>query len=58
VADHIGPESCAAARKGGVEELTGNARPCIQPRKNLFLRDADAVINSPRLAGFDRHTGE
>ncbi len=36
VATHIGPESCGAARKGGVEALTGErAGRVIQPRKNL-----------------------
>jgi len=35
-ATHIGPESCGAARKGGVEALTGErAGPGIQPRKKL-----------------------
>ena len=36
VATHIGPESCGAAREGGVEALTrGMCGPGIQPRKNI-----------------------
>ena len=36
VATHIGPESCGAAREGGVEALTRErAGPGIQPRKTL-----------------------
>jgi hypothetical protein len=35
-ATHIGPESCGAARKGGVEALTGGrCGPGIEPRKNF-----------------------
>jgi hypothetical protein len=42
LATHIGPESCGAARKGGVEALTGErtGRVCSRVRP---LRDADAV---------------
>jgi hypothetical protein len=36
LATHIGPESCGAARKGGVEALTGErAGRVFQPRKTL-----------------------
>ena len=37
VATHIGPESCGAARKGGVEALTirGTCGPGVQPSKTL-----------------------
>jgi hypothetical protein len=36
VATHIGPESCGATRKGGVEALTGErAGRVFQPRKKL-----------------------
>ena len=33
VAIHIGPESCAGAREGIHEALTGVHRPAIEPRK-------------------------
>ena len=47
LATHIGPESCGAAREGGVEALTGEcAGRVIQPRN--LLRDADAVGESGR----------
>jgi hypothetical protein len=43
VAIHIGPESCAVAREGFGEALTGGAhRPAIEPRKIPIL-GADAV---------------
>ena len=43
VAIHIGPESCAVAREGFGEALTGGAhRPAIEPRKIPNL-GADAV---------------
>ena len=35
LATHIGLESCGAAREGGVEALTGDVRPGIQPRKKI-----------------------
>ncbi|SRR6266481_5190213 len=43
VATHIGPESCGAARKGGVEALTGERAGRVFSRVSFFLRDADAV---------------
>jgi len=43
VATHIGPESCGAARKGGVEALTGECAGRVFSRVRTFLRDADAV---------------
>jgi hypothetical protein len=43
LATHIGPESCGAARKGGVEALTGERAGRIFSRVRTFLRDADAV---------------
>jgi hypothetical protein len=49
VATHIGPESCGAARKGGVEALTGVRAGRVLSRKSTFLRDADAVRRSGRL---------
>src|ERR1700688_2540075 len=42
-ATHIGPESCGAARKGGVEALTGERAGRVFSRVSIFLRDADAV---------------
>src|SRR5216683_5298067 len=48
VATHIGPESCGAARKGGVEALTGERAGRVFSRVRVFLRDADAVRRSGR----------
>jgi len=42
-ATHIGPESCGAARKGGVEALTGERAGRVFSRVRHTLRDADAV---------------
>jgi|ERR1700682_1523525 len=49
VATHIGPESCGAARKGGVEAWTGERAGRVFSRVRIFLRDADAVGESGRL---------
>lgn len=43
VATHIGPESCGAAREGGVEALTRERAGRVFSRVRTFLRDADAV---------------
>ena len=43
VATHIGPESCGATRKGGVEALTGERAGRVSSRVRAFLWDADAV---------------
>src|SRR5260370_27094770 len=43
LATHIGPESCGAARKGGVEALTGERAGRVFSRVRNSLRDADAV---------------
>jgi RNA-directed DNA polymerase len=43
VATHIGPESCGAAREGGVEALTGERAGRVYSRVRHPLRDADAV---------------
>jgi hypothetical protein len=43
LATHIGPESCGAARKGGVETLTGERTGRVCSRVRNSLRDADAV---------------
>ena len=48
VATHIGPESCGAARKGGVEALTGDRAGRVFSRVRTSLRDADAVGASGR----------
>jgi hypothetical protein len=47
-ATHIGPESCGAARKGGVEALTGECAVRALSRVSQLLRDADAVGESGR----------
>ncbi len=49
LATHIGPESCGAARKGGVEALTGERAGRVFSRVRHLLRDADAVGGSGRL---------
>src|ERR1700730_15455760 len=46
LATHIGPESCGAARKGGVEASTGERAGRVFSRVSFFLRDADAVGES------------
>jgi hypothetical protein len=43
LATHIGPESCGAARKSGVEALTGERAGRVFSRVRNSLRDADAV---------------
>jgi hypothetical protein len=43
VATHIGPESCGAAREGGVEVLTRERAGRVFSRVRPLLRDADAV---------------
>jgi hypothetical protein len=48
VATHIGPESCGAAREGGVEALTGVRAGRVFSRVRHSLRDADAVGESGR----------
>src|SRR5271154_121229 len=47
LATHIGPESCGAAREGGVEALTGERTGPVFSRVKQ-LRDADAVRRSGR----------
>src|SRR6266851_167433 len=47
-ATHIGPESCGAIRKNGVEALTGERAGRVFSRVRTFLRDADAVRRSGR----------
>ena len=48
VATHIGPESCGAAREGGVEALIGERAGRVFSRVRFTLRDADAVGESGR----------
>ena len=55
VANHNGPESCGAAREGGVEALTGGRTGRVLSReihallrKQQVLRDAEAVENVGR----------
>ena len=48
LATHTGPESCGAARKGGVEALTGERAGRVFSRERNSLRDADAVRRSGR----------
>jgi hypothetical protein len=48
VAAHIGPESCGAARKGGVEVLTGERAGLVFSRVRNLLWDAGAVGASGR----------
>jgi RNA-directed DNA polymerase len=43
IATHDGPESCAAARKGSCEALTGVRAGRVSSREMDLLRDADAV---------------
>ena len=48
VATHIGPESCGAVRKNGIEALTGERAGRVFSRERELLRDADAVGDSGR----------
>ena len=43
LAIHAGPESCGAAREGGVEALIGEGAGRVFSRVRQSLRDADAV---------------
>src|SRR3990170_4457834 len=55
LATHDGPESCGAARKGGVEALTGVRAGRVLSRERNFLRDADAVGGCGRLHPVHRY---
>jgi len=54
-ANHNGPESCGAAREGGVEALTGKSTGRVFSRERTLLRDADAVGESGRLHSRHRY---
>src|SRR5712675_1240262 len=54
-ATHIGPESCGAAREGGVEALTGERAGRVLSRVRNLLRDADAVRRCGRLHRVHRY---
>jgi RNA-directed DNA polymerase len=54
-ATHIGPESCGAIRKNGVEALTGERAGRVLSRVRNLLRDADAVGESGRLHPVHRY---
>jgi hypothetical protein len=62
VANHNGPESCGAAREGGVEALTGGRTGRVLSReiyallrKQQVLRDADEVETDGRQHRVRRH---
>ena len=48
LASHTDPESCAGARKGEREALTGARAGRVLSRERTSLRDADAVEGSGR----------
>ena len=56
LANHTGPESCGAAREGGVEALTGEGAGRVFSRENLLLRDADAVRRGGRQHRMRRYS--
>src|SRR6267143_953971 len=55
LAIHIDPESCGAAREGGVEALTGESTGRVFSRVRQLLRDADAVRICGRLHRVHRY---
>ena len=55
VADHDGPESCADAREGGGEALTGETAGWVLSREMFALQGADAVEISGRTHDTHRH---
>jgi len=55
LATHAGPESCGAARKGGVEALTGVCAGRVLSRERNFLRGTEAVGESGRLRPAHRY---
>ena len=55
LADHDGPESCAEAREGSGEALTGVHAGRVSSRGMLKVRGADAVEKGGRQHGTARH---
>ena len=55
LATHNGPESCGAAREGGVEAWTGERMGRVFSRVRTMLRDADAVGESGRQQPVHRY---
>ena len=55
VAAHDGPESCADAREGGGEALTGETAGWVLSREILKVQGADAVEKSGRPHDAHRH---
>jgi len=55
VATHTGPESCAGAREGEREALTGEGAGQVLSRERRLLRDADAVEEGGRPYPGRRH---
>jgi hypothetical protein len=51
LASHDGPESCAGAREGVGEALTGEHAGRVSSREKLFIQGADAVEISGRQHG-------
>lgn len=57
LANHTGPESCAGARKGTGEALTGVRTGQVLSRESIVFRGADAVVRSGRQH-FEHREGE
>jgi RNA-directed DNA polymerase len=55
LASHTDPESCAVARKGAREALTGARAGGLLSREILLVRGADAVSGSGRLHPMPRY---
>src|SRR6266545_5241295 len=51
VASHTGPESCAAAREGGGEALTGVRAGWVSSLEKVFIRSADGLRPSEGNTG-------
>jgi hypothetical protein len=55
LASHTAPESCAVARKGAREALTGARAGGLLSREIILVRGADAVSVSGRLHPMPRY---
>ena len=55
LASHDGPESCAGARKGVGEALTGEHAGRVSSREMFSIQGADAVERCGRRNGTARH---